>query len=746
MLTRPLALSDSDDSGLGLAAATPPPAFPLAAEDDGGFPPSWSSSSSPPCTSSSSSPPCTSSSSSPPCTSSSSSPPCTSSSSPPCTSSIAPSLTPPVSLLCSLSSPPGGFPPSKSSSSSPPCTSSSRTPVSEPFSPLFSPSAAPALLQPAPSPSAPPSSPPLLSSTPAPSSTAPPSLAPPSSAPLSSAPPPSSAPLPPPSAPLPPPSAPPPCCPCSSLLPRLLTAHRLEVRRLLRGALATLSRRLDSLERRSKRRLNKKRSRQKGGEGGGSVCPVSPLISGPSISPAHLPPASTYLSSSTDNEDTPTLAPPPPSSLSQSNQRRSSGLEGRGKKRRRENHRRRDACLPPTEEEEGEEEEEEEGGRFVGRMVVSFRGGGGGGGGAGVEEEAPLTLHNFNHRKHTRREGPGVGQSEKTGDVIRPNGYRAAPPWPQHRSSSHDALQLLPSARSLTCSQSEVLSLSAGQWRFSDLTPVSHSSSQTFHLWLRPHAFHSPMLQLSAVAMETVTQSLRGGAYVSPVRPLKDWTAPPSLSIDHCYIRAQSQSPTFPARRQQKLRTNHSSRSLLLPRRRLLPPCPANGLPGSLHTSQSAASSELVSTNGEHRKRVSQIRIRRAPPRETPLTPMGLPKVKRLKKKEFSLEEIYTNKNYKSPSTNRSLETIFEEPREKDGALLLIGQQKRRRLLLFPDFTQPRKRKRPQGLPVAPLPRKRAAARRHGGVAGDDESDLDVMLVERLSALEDFLSRQGLDV
>lgn len=129
---------------------------------------------------------------------------------------------------------------------------------------------------------------------------------------------------------------------------------------------------------------------------------------------------------------------------------------------------------------------------------------------------------------------------------------------------------------------------------------------------------------------------------------------------------------------------------------------------------------------------------------------MGLPKVKRLKKKEFSLEEIYTNKNYKSPTTNRSLETIFEEPRDKDGAPFVIGQQKRRRLLLFPDFTQPRKRKKPQGLglPVATMPRKRAAARRHchGGGPADDESDLDVMLVERLSALEDFLTRQGLDV
>lgn len=49
-------------------------------------------------------------------------------------------------------------------------------------------------------------------------------------------------------------------------------------------------------------------------------------------------------------------------------------------------------------------------------------------------------------------------------------------------------------------------------------------------------------------------------------------------------------------------------------------------------------------------------------------------------------------------SSFRSLETIFEEPREKDGALLLIGHQRRRRLLLFPDFTQPRKRKRPQGV------------------------------------------------
>ncbi|GAA6233423.1 proline-rich protein 14-like [Lates japonicus] len=258
------------------------------------------------------------------------------------------------------------------------------------------------------------------------------------------------------------------------------------------------------------------------------------------------------------------------------------------------------------------------------------------------------------------------------------------------------------------------------------------------------------MLRLSAVAMETLSEPSRGGACVSPLRPLKDWTAPPSLSSDHCYVRSPAPSPTFSSRQQHKQRANRSARSLHLPRRRALPlpPCSANGLSAPFPTGQSADGSEFLSTNGERGKRVSQIRIRRASPRETSLTPMGLPKVKRLKKKDFSLEEIYTNKNYKSPTTNRSLETIFEEPREKDGALLLIGQQRRRRLLLFPDFTQPRKRKRPQGagLPVAMVPRKRAAARRHCHGSSDDEADLDVMLVERLSALEDFLTRQGLDV
>ena len=48
---------------------------------------------------------------------------------------------------------------------------------------------------------------------------------------------------------------------------------------------------------------------------------------------------------------------------------------------------------------------------------------------------------------------------------------------------------------------------------------------------------------------------------------------------------------------------------------------------------------------------------------------MGLPKPLRLKKDKFSLEEIYTNKNYSTPVPNL-LETIFEYPKEeKDGTV-----------------------------------------------------------------------------
>ncbi|EHB06765.1 hypothetical protein GW7_17671 [Heterocephalus glaber] len=135
-------------------------------------------------------------------------------------------------------------------------------------------------------------------------------------------------------------------------------------------------------------------------------------------------------------------------------------------------------------------------------------------------------------------------------------------------------------------------------------------------------------------------------------------------------------------------------------------------------------------------KKVSQIRIRKTIPKPDPnLTPMGLPRPKRLKKKEFSLEEIYTNKNYKSPPANRCLETIFEEPKERNGTLISISQQKRKRVLEFQDFTVPRKR------------RARGKVKLGGSFtraqkAALQSRELDALLIQKLMELETFFAKE----
>ncbi|XP_038618337.1 protein PRR14L [Tachyglossus aculeatus] len=135
-------------------------------------------------------------------------------------------------------------------------------------------------------------------------------------------------------------------------------------------------------------------------------------------------------------------------------------------------------------------------------------------------------------------------------------------------------------------------------------------------------------------------------------------------------------------------------------------------------------------------KKVSQIRIRKTVPKPDPnLTPMGLPRRKRLKKKEFSLEEIYTNKNYKSPPATRCLETIFEEPKERNGALISVSQQKRKRILEFQDFTIPRKRRaRGKVKVMGSFTRAKKAA-----LQG---RELDALLLQKLMDLEAFLAEE----
>ncbi|XP_067238163.1 serine-rich adhesin for platelets [Chanodichthys erythropterus] len=96
------------------------------------------------------------------------------------------------------------------------------------------------------------------------------------------------------------------------------------------------------------------------------------------------------------------------------------------------------------------------------------------------------------------------------------------------------------------------------------------------------------------------------------------------------------------------------------------------------------------------RGKVSSIRIRKKIPKpQNNLTPMGLPKVIRIKKKDFSLEEIYTNKNFSKPPDGR-LETIFEVPlNRRDGSQAVVGQKKVKRFVEFPELGVPRKPKKP---------------------------------------------------
>ncbi|XP_058260383.1 uncharacterized protein prr14 [Hemibagrus wyckioides] len=107
--------------------------------------------------------------------------------------------------------------------------------------------------------------------------------------------------------------------------------------------------------------------------------------------------------------------------------------------------------------------------------------------------------------------------------------------------------------------------------------------------------------------------------------------------------------------------------------------------------------SEIKTDNKQvERRKVSSIRIRKTLPKpQYNLTPMGLPKAVRIKKKVFSVEEIYTNKNFSKPPEGR-LETIFEVPlSRRDGSQSLIGPKRVKRFVEFQEVGMTRKPRRP---------------------------------------------------
>ncbi|KAL7834790.1 hypothetical protein SRHO_G00290370 [Serrasalmus rhombeus] len=312
-------------------------------------------------------------------------------------------------------------------------------------------------------------------------------------------------------------------------------------------------------------------------------------------------------------------------------------------------------------------------------------------------------------------------------------------------------------------------------------TVLAMSSPTSFRYWFRHRRLSCPLPFLSSTSVNKIMRQIVEQSRFHPFRPLVDYTGPPGLDNDHCYAR-RSRQEASPRRKRASARKMSlpplphrltqihlaSERESVYPAQHSSSPkcvgldrCSAEPLQNfaiiganvkypCLHNHGSSRDSSQVglydsdsSTQpGQRSKRVSQIRIRKTVPKaDNNLTPMGLPKPKRLKKKVFSLEEIYTNKNYKSPTPNRSLETIFEEPKEKNGSLVCIGHQKRKRVLDFPDFTLPRKRKAKTNLGSLRMKVPRGRARR----GKNEDADLDIMLIERLSELEDFFSRQGLE-
>ncbi|XP_053474544.1 uncharacterized protein wu:fi75a02 isoform X2 [Ictalurus furcatus] len=299
-------------------------------------------------------------------------------------------------------------------------------------------------------------------------------------------------------------------------------------------------------------------------------------------------------------------------------------------------------------------------------------------------------------------------------------------------------------------------------------TVLAMSSPASFRLWLRhilpPFSFTSS----SSSLVNTVKNQIIAQTKCSPLRPLADYTGPPGLGNDHSYadrfiqdspprkktdsVRQSGSSPSLSPERSSDITARYSP-SVKIVRLEVSPAetlstfsvTGTNVKNPELHTLEASGEDKQVGLHesssslqpAKRSKRVSQIRIRKTVPKpDKNLTPMGLPKPKRLKKKEFSLEEIYTNKNYKSPTPN-SLETIFEEPKEKDGTLVCIGNQKRKRVLDFPDFTLPRKRKAKANLGSLRLKGSRRAKNK--------DADLNVMLIQRLRELEDYFSHQGLE-
>ncbi|XP_076812535.1 uncharacterized protein LOC143459324 [Clavelina lepadiformis] len=158
---------------------------------------------------------------------------------------------------------------------------------------------------------------------------------------------------------------------------------------------------------------------------------------------------------------------------------------------------------------------------------------------------------------------------------------------------------------------------------------------------------------------------------------------------------------------------------------------------------QSISEVTMESTNEENSSKMNQSthnlrkRIRKTlPPVKTRQTPLGLPKPLRIKKDNFSIEEIYTNKNYSTP-VPKLLETIFEYPKEeKDGTTRFAEKRKKQRAMYF--VTNPAER------PAKKRKRKKFKRRSTRQNRIDKDVETDTKLLSVLTELDEHMKLNGL--
>ncbi|XP_021491608.1 proline-rich protein 14 isoform X1 [Meriones unguiculatus] len=350
----------------------------------------------------------------------------------------------------------------------------------------------------------------------------------------------------------------------------------------------------------------------------------------------------------------------------------------------------------------------------------------------------------------------------------------------------------------LTPPLSSLLRPRLSPWSLAPLFRSVRSKLESFaDIFLTPNKTPQPPPQSSPVKLElkiAISEAERSKAvdriaFVSPRPPIRQWRtqdnspAPvPKLSLGRSYSCPDLEAPgpdscTWPpvpsqpgqARpRRHTVGCGEMARTPPPPRpclRKEVFPLGGVGVSPSLTTSCSSAAStsffcepadsRLGSTKGKELRaskdkvlsdpetktmgKVSRFRIRRTPVRLQPnLTPMGLPRPVRLNKKEFTLEEIYTNKNYQSPTARRTFETIFEEPRERNGTLIFTSSRKLRRTVEFRDSSLPRSRRPARGV--------RTAASRTLTPNLAPSQDVGPLLQERLKELDALLLEEETDM